>query len=276
MYHSSTGIVMSQENKRVLIRRMNPGTDVTEPEFRRFMGSITAVPDEEKSFDEAIETYRPAMIVLDLYIGQTDIVSYVRKTTARFGSACPVIVAMCEYPSLRLERELYGAGVSAVISSETSPDMIGSILCPAAWNDREEENGGASSGQFSTGRSGPNDTELEMMITDVLHKIGVPAHIKGYQYLRRAIFVTVMEPEIICSVTGRLYPYVAGSFQSTPSRVERAIRHAIEVAWDRGNIDFLSSYFGSTIHQSRGKPTNSEFIAIVADKLRITLRSFVR
>ena len=115
-----------------------------------------------------------------------------------------------------------------------------------------------------------------MMITDVLHKIGVPAHIKGYHYLRRSILLTVTDPEIICSVTGRLYPDVADFFRSTPSRVERAMRHAIEVAWDRGNIDFLSSYFGSTIHQSRGKPTNSEFIAMIADKLRISLRSLMR
>lgn len=115
--------------------------------------------------------------------------------------------------------------------------------------------------------------ELEMMVTDIIHQIGVPAHIKGYQYLRYAIVTAVIEPEIINAVTKQLYPRVADKFITTPSRVERAIRHAIEVAWDRGDVDVLNSYFGYTIHNSRGKPTNSEFVAMIADKLRISLRT---
>jgi Sporulation initiation factor Spo0A C terminal. len=273
--YNRTSIVMSQNNKKSLIRRMNSEAESNESAFRSFMGSIKAVPDEEMSFTEAIEAYEPAMIVLDLYIGQTDIVSYVKKTALRFGSSCPIMVAMCEFISLRLERELYSAGISAVISAETTPDMIYSILCPSAWLSHEKEHGELLRHSPANSCSA-SDTELEMMITDVLHKIGVPAHIKGYHYLRRSILLTVTDPEIICSVTGRLYPDVADFFRSTPSRVERAMRHAIEVAWDRGNIDFLSSYFGSTIHQSRGKPTNSEFIAMIADKLRISLRSLMR
>ena len=101
----------------------------------------------------------------------------------------------------------------------------------------------------------------------------MPAHIKGYQYLRTAIILTVGDPDIINYVTKRLYPDVAEIFLTTPSRVERAMRHAIELAWDRGDVDFLGSYYGSTIHHSRGKPTNSEFIAIIADKVRISLHT---
>ena len=111
--------------------------------------------------------------------------------------------------------------------------------------------------------------DMEAQVTKIIHQIGVPAHIKGYQYLRYAILRAVDDSEIINSVTKVLYPTVAKRFGTTTSRVERAIRHAIEVAWDRGDVDVLNSYFGYTIQNSRGKPTNSEFIAMIADNLRL-------
>ena len=113
------------------------------------------------------------------------------------------------------------------------------------------------------------NADMEAQVTKIIHQIGVPAHIKGYQYLRTAILMTIEDNDIINSVTKVLYPTVAKKYQTTTSRVERAIRHAIEVAWDRGDIDTLNSYFGYTIQNSRGKPTNSEFIAMIADNLRL-------
>ena len=115
----------------------------------------------------------------------------------------------------------------------------------------------------------------ELTVTEILHQIGVPAHIKGYQFLRDAILLTMNEPEYINAVTKRLYPEIAKKNGTTASRVERAIRHAIEVAWDRGDVDTLNSYFGYTIHNLRGKPTNSEFIAMIADKMRLDKRQRV-
>lgn len=109
----------------------------------------------------------------------------------------------------------------------------------------------------------------ECTVTEILHQIGVPAHIKGYQFLRDAILMTMNDPEYINSVTKRLYPEIAKNSSTTASRVERAIRHAIEVAWDRGDVDTLNGYFGYTIHNLRGKPTNSEFIAMIADHMRL-------
>ena len=111
--------------------------------------------------------------------------------------------------------------------------------------------------------------DMEAQVTKIIHQIGVPAHIKGYQYLRCAILMTIEDADVINSVTKVLYPSVAKKYQTTTSRVERAIRHAIEVAWDRGDVDTLNSYFGYTIQNSRGKPTNSEFIAMIADNLRL-------
>ncbi len=116
--------------------------------------------------------------------------------------------------------------------------------------------------------------DLETQVTQIIHQIGVPAHIKGYQYLRTAILMTINDSDVINSVTKVLYPTVAKKYSTTTSRVERAIRHAIEVAWDRGDVDTLDSYFGYTIQNNRGKPTNSEFIAMIADNLRLKLKLF--
>ena len=115
--------------------------------------------------------------------------------------------------------------------------------------------------------NGTSRSDLRIQVTEILHQIGVPAHIKGYHYLRDSIIMAIEDPEIINAVTKQLYPSVAKQYETTSSRVERAIRHAIEVAWDRGDVDVLNSYFGYTIHNTRGKPTNSEFIAMISDKL---------
>lgn len=114
---------------------------------------------------------------------------------------------------------------------------------------------------------------LKNMVTEIIHEIGVPAHIKGYQYLREAILITVEDMDVINAVTKVLYPEVARRFSTTPSRVERAIRHAIEVAWDRGDLETLQKFFGYTVSNTKGKPTNSEFIAMIADRMVLSGRT---
>lgn len=118
-----------------------------------------------------------------------------------------------------------------------------------------------------------NEENLEALVTNMIHEIGVPAHIKGYQYLREAIMMVVNDIDIINQITKQLYPEIAQKYHTTPSRVERAIRHAIEVAWGRGQQDVVENIFGYTISAAKGKPTNSEFIAMIADKLRLELKS---
>ena len=118
-----------------------------------------------------------------------------------------------------------------------------------------------------------NEENLEALVTNVIHEVGVPAHIKGYQYLREAIMMVVNDIDIINQITKQLYPEIALKYTTTPSRVERAIRHAIEVAWGRGQTDVVESIFGYTVSAAKGKPTNSEFIAMIADKLRLELKS---
>ena len=114
---------------------------------------------------------------------------------------------------------------------------------------------------------------LEELVTSIIHEVGVPAHIKGYQYVREAIMITVEDMDVINSVTKILYPEVAKRYHTTPSRVERAIRHAIEVAWDRGDLETLQKFFGYTVSNAKGKPTNSEFIAMISDRIRLKLKT---
>ncbi len=128
-----------------------------------------------------------------------------------------------------------------------------------------------SPGGLESEREGTNN--LERQVTSIIHEVGVPAHIKGYQYLREAIMIAVEDMDVINAVTKVLYPEVAKTFDTTASRVERAIRHAIEVAWDRGDLETLQKYFGYTVSNAKGKPTNSEFIAMIADRLQLERRN---
>lgn len=117
-----------------------------------------------------------------------------------------------------------------------------------------------------------SELALEIKVTEVIHQIGVPAHIKGYQYLRDAIMMAVHDMEAVGAITKILYPSIAKKYHTTSSRVERAIRHAIEVAWDRGDLETLQAYFGYTVSGIKGKPTNSEFISMIADRLRLQMK----
>ena len=131
----------------------------------------------------------------------------------------------------------------------------------------------AERGKLRSMREERDDQSLERQVTAIIHEIGVPAHIKGYQYLREAIRLAVEDMEVINAVTKVLYPAVAKRFGTTASRVERAIRHAIEVAWDRGDLDTLQKYFGYTVSNAKGKPTNSEFIAMIADRISLGMKN---
>lgn len=149
------------------------------------------------------------------------------------------------------------------------------ITVPAGSKLTGNENSLIGKGNDSRPESNsPESThDLEKDVTDMIHEIGVPAHIKGYQYLREAIMMSVEDNEMLNSITKILYPSIAKKYQTTPSRVERAIRHAIEVAWSRGKMETLDSLFGYTINIGKGKPTNSEFIALIADKIRLHYRA---
>lgn len=177
----------------------------------------------------------------------------------------PLIMLTSSVDNVRFEQEVLAAGADYYFLKPFDLDILAERISQlTGWNTAGQENI----------RKVSSDVQgnLEVVVSEIMHQIGVPAHIKGYQYLREAIILSINDSEMMNSVTKLLYPTVAKTFKTTPSRVERAIRHAIEVAWDRGDVDVLSSYFGYTIQNSRGKPTNSEFIAMISDKLRLRMK----
>ena len=164
--------------------------------------------------------------------------------------------------------------VSRILQSLIDANKSFQIMITVDTEERKETQGSQSAQEKAVfaKTQPPVVRDLEKDVTDMIHEIGVPAHIKGYQYLREAIMMSVQDVEMLGSITKVLYPTIAGKFQTTPSRVERAIRHAIEVAWSRGKMETLDGLFGYTINTGKGKPTNSEFIALIADKIRLQYR----
>ena len=210
---------------------------------------------------ESICSFKPDVVLMDMFMSSMDGVGVMHKIKNIKDVDPPVFVILSSFDSVMLQKEALSAGAAYYVIKPFRPsDLIERIaeliIC------KEEI-------IFNNNEVYSIDHQLEVTVTDILHQIGVPAHIKGYHYLRDSIIMSVKRPEIINAVTKELYPSVAKKYETTSSRVERAIRHAIEVAWDRGDVDILNSYFGYTIHNSRGKPTNSEFIAMISDRLRL-------
>ena len=214
---------------------------------------------------EKIRTEKPDVVLADIFMQNQDILGVLDESKKTDAKERPMIMAMSSFDNPRLEKETLNAGASYYFLKPFDINaMAERIIRLSGW--RNEISPVVVKDNVVT------DPELELMVTEIIHQIGVPAHIKGYHYLREAIILSVKNSEIINSVTKLLYPTVAKNHGTTSSRVERAIRHAIEVAWDRGDIDVLNSYFGYTIQNDRGKPTNSEFIAMISDKLRLRLK----
>ena len=207
---------------------------------------------------EALEANHPDACLLETFMPGMDAVSIkdmYEKNKGQERRVKPIFYAIGSTQSELLENDLLDNGFAFYCVRPTGAETIVRRICKQL--------------RRTTGQEVDIDTRDEYKVTEILHQIGVPAHIKGYQFLRDAILLSVNDPELINAVTKRLYPDIAKANGTTASRVERAIRHAIEVAWDRGDVDTLNSYFGYTIHNLRGKPTNSEFIAMIADRMRL-------
>ena len=212
---------------------------------------------------ETIIRIKPEAVLSDIFMPGLDAIGVLNGLQEKGIDTKYIVMSSFDNPNLEAEALSNGA-VYYLIKPFDLSILAERIIQMAGWK--------KISGNQNSSKSEITDTDLELMITEIIHEIGVPAHIKGYHYLREAIMLSVKNEEVINSVTKILYPTVAKTHKTTSSRVERAIRHAIEVAWDRGDIDILNSYFGYTIHNGRGKPTNSEFIAMISDKLRLRLK----
>lgn len=215
---------------------------------------VVASTNDGMQVVELVRTLKPEVMVLDMILPGMDGLSILRRLK---DEERPSILAISTFVRQELVAEAGMLGVSLFISKPYHEDaMIENLLRLAEKHTERMHTPG-----------------LEEMVTGIIHEVGVPAHIKGYQYVREAIMITVENMEVINSVTKVLYPEVAKRFHTTPSRVERAIRHAIEVAWDRGDIETLQRFFGYTVSNVKGKPTNSEFIAMISDRIRLRLKS---
>jgi two-component system response regulator (stage 0 sporulation protein A) len=214
----------------------------------------------------------PDVVIIDIWMSKLDGLSVVRSAKAlSYGNDKPPVVIMTSPISnqnIFVQALQAGAELCLIkpINQSNLIEYVESML--KNRNSKQQTESDGKTGEVSA------TPDIEAQVTRIIHQIGVPAHIKGYQYLRTAILLTVKDSDIINSVTKVLYPSVAKKYQTTTSRVERAIRHAIEVAWDRGDVDTLNSYFGYTIQNNRGKPTNSEFIAMIADNLRLKYKLY--
>lgn len=214
----------------------------------------------KKVLDE-IEKFQPDVVLMDVFMSGIDGIGVIKKIKAVKKENSPVFVIVSHFASPIIEREAIEAGAAYyMIKPFSTDDLLDRISDLIDFCHKQKQYNFSSFSQ---------DNKLECTVTEMLHQIGVPAHIKGYHYIRDSIIMCVRQPQMINAVTKELYPAVAERYDTTSSRVERAIRHAIEVAWDRGDIDVLNSYFGYTIHNGRGKPTNSEFVAMLSDRIRL-------
>ena len=216
---------------------------------------------------ELIAEHQPDIVLMEVFMPHKDAIGVMQEIRDNPSIKEPLFMTLSSFDSATLERELTANGAAYFFLKPIDTDVLAERVVEIARS--RKQNSWNTAVPYRPSHPQP---DLQVMVTDIIHQIGVPAHIKGYHYLRDAIILSIQEPDIINSVTKRLYPTVAKKNTTTPSRVERAIRHAIEVAWDRGDVDVLNSYFGYTIHNGRGKPTNSEFIAMISDKLRLKLR----
>ena len=221
---------------------------------------VLATANDGEQAIRLVTERKPDVLVLDLMLAKQDGLSVLKAISSM--DRRPVTLATSRFVTDYVASAAANLGVRYLMLKPC--DMT--ALVERLQEIRSESN-------HRTAPAKRGSTSIESLVTGIIHEIGVPAHIKGYQYLREAIIIAVEDMDVINAITKVLYPQVAKTFQTTPSRVERAIRHAIEVAWDRGDLDTLQRFFGYTVSNTKGKPTNSEFIALIADKLQLQLKS---
>lgn len=220
----------------------------------------------------AIEEHSPDVVLMEAGMAQYDAIEIIKRARQNPAARSPLFMVLA-FPSQVVERQLYENGADYIFIKPVDMDIMVERIISSA--ESSMKNWKEPQAESLSQKKSLSPVDIEIMVTDVIHEVGVPAHIKGYHYLRDSIIMAIENPEIINAITKQLYPRVAKKNGSISSRVERAIRHAIEVAWDRGDMETLNSYFGFTVHNARGKPTNSEFIAMISDKLRLKIKSVV-
>lgn len=251
-----TKILVSEDNRVFLAQceaLLNEGGCIT----------LTA-PKDGVEVIAMIKEHKPDVVIMDVFMPKIDGIGVIDAIGKSEPSYRPMYMMMSGFDSDTLSEQLIQAGAAYYFLRPFDAEVMVERVLKIS---NTHANTQTVPMVFSM-----KSPQLEILVTETLHKIGVPAHIKGYHYLRESIMMAIEDPDILNAVTKQLYPDVAKVYKTTASRVERAIRHAIEVAWDRGDVDILTAYFGYTIHNTKGKPTNSEFVAMISDKLRLQIK----
>lgn len=226
---------------------------------------VVGSADNGETAVEVIENNQPDVVLLDIIMPKLDGIGVLEKLKEANLDKKPAVIMLSAMGQENVCEEAIELGAAYFILKPFDSNMVIRKI-------KQVTAGGESVKPFVS-RKDPSGkitrNQLEIIVTNMIHEIGVPAHIKGYQYLRDSIIMAVYDMDILNSITKQLYPAIAEKFHTTSSRVERAIRHAIEVAWGRGKMDTIDALFGYTVHAGKGKPTNSEFIALIADKIRL-------
>ena len=255
-------------SSKILIGNDTPDQGIAWANMLKTAGAfaVTRKPDGIVLLQYIKECSIPDVLIIEAKMADMDATGFI-KELKKMGEL-PAIIVTADYSMPALEDEVMFLGAKAFM---VKPFEISELMKKIADITKYDRSVTLDLDRFLKEPSPQQD--LECIVTDIIHQIGIPAHIKGYHFLRYAIMLCVDDNEMINCITKLLYPTVASKFKTTSSRVERAIRHAIELAWDRGDVDVLNSYFGYTIRNTKGKPTNSEFIALISDKLRLQLKS---
>lgn len=223
-----------------------------------------------------IKDKKPDVVLLDLVMPLMDglgVMEQVRKNADSL-EKMPAFIVLTAAKQESITENAFALGASYYLLKPFDSEILLTRIKQTVQDMQNKKSENGNSIVYENKNMGVNKkVNLEADVTNVIHEIGVPAHIKGYQYLRDAIMMSVNDSEVLNSITKVLYPTIAKKHKTTPSRVERAIRHAIEVAWSRGKMDTIDELFGYTVSYGKGKPTNSEFVALIADKIRLEYKA---
>jgi len=241
---------------------------------------VTGIAKDGREALELIVERKPDLVILDIIMPHLDGLGVLEKLNTMKLEKSPRIIILSAVGQDKITQQAITLGADYYtvkpFDMEVFTKRIREMFTSSSSQEMNFRSSYQTSSMISTNENRTKTPiDLETEITSIIHEVGVPAHIKGYMYLREAIIMVVNDMELLSAVTKELYPSIAKKFNTTASRVERAIRHAIEVAWGRGQIEAINRLFGYTVHNEKGKPTNSEFIAIIADKLSIDLGSVV-
>lgn len=258
-------VVVADDNKEfgdILCEYLSNQTDI----------DVVGVARDGVEAVDLIVSKAPDIAILDIIMPHLDGLGVLEKINLTPMAKKPLFIILSAVGQDKITQRALALGAEYYVVKPFDMDVLVSRIRQLKDVNQSQIIRSEHVSDFRPPHSTPPPRNLEVEVTSIMHEIGVPAHIKGYQYLRDAIMMVVKDLDVINSITKQLYPSIAREYNTTPSRVERAIRHAIEVAWSRGQVDAIDSLFGYTVSVGKGKPTNSEFIAMVADKLRLEMK----